>query len=74
MSKRYFVRYESDQLICGEYDHFAGNASTIKSAKAIISGIRCNNKHNPRNFRIYDSEADIDEATGFVPCVYKAEV
>ena len=70
--KQYFVRYESDQRICGEYDHFGGNASTIKSAKAIISGIKNDlAKYNPRNFRVYDSFADVEESTNFVPCVYK---
>ena len=70
--KRFFVRYESNQMICDSFDHFGGNASTIKSAKSIISNIKRELADRaPRNFRIYDSYADVDEKTGFVPCVYE---
>jgi hypothetical protein len=69
--KQYFVQYESDRIVCGSYDHPGGNASTIKSAKAIIRNIRRQMAGtNPRNFRVYDSLGEIDEATDFVPCVY----
>ena len=39
-NKQYFVEYESDKMICGSYNHTAGNASTINSAKSIIRKIR----------------------------------
>ena len=69
--KQYFVEYESDRKICGSYNHPGGNASSIKSAKAIIQKIRSQcAKNNPRNFRVYDSLGEIDAATNFVPCVY----
>ena len=68
--KRFFVRYENDKMICGDFDHFGGNASTIKSAKAIISNIKRDDVNNPRNFRVYDSDGEIDERTNFVPCIY----
>ena len=53
------------------YNHHGGNASTIKSAKSIIRNIRKTMaEYNPRNFKVYDSDGEIDEATNFVPCVY----
>lgn len=68
---RYFVQFESDRMTCGSHDHTAGNASTLKSAKSIIARIKRELKEeNPRNFRVYDRDADIEEETGFVPCVY----
>lgn len=70
--KRYFVVYESDRCVCRSYDHTYGNASTIKTAKNYIRKIRTNMANdNPRNFRIFDSWADVEGSTGFVPCVYK---
>lgn len=74
MAKRFFVRYTSDRKVCGEYDHPAGNASTLKSAKAIISSIRRDYaEYNPRNFRVYDTWADVEESTNHVPCVYSVD-
>ena len=68
--KRYFVRYVSDQMICGSYDHLAGSASTLKSAKSIISGVKKDlSRYNPRHFRVYDSDGEIDRETNFVPVV-----
>lgn len=72
--KQYFVEYESDRMICGSYNHSGGNASSIKSAKSIIRNLRKQVAgDNPRNFRVYDTLGEIDEATGFVPCVYSEE-
>jgi hypothetical protein len=72
--KQFFIEYESDRMICGSYNHTGGNASTIKSAKAIIKNVRrLDAEHNPRNFRVYDCWADVDPATDFVPCVYAEE-
>lgn len=69
--KQYFVQYESDRRVCGSYDHHGGNASTIRSAKAIIRNIRRQMADaNPRNFRVYDILGEIDETTDHVPCVY----
>ena len=82
-SKQYFVEFESDKFNksrynpetddYGCYTHFAGNASTIKSAKAVIRNIRKNPDladDHPRNFKVYDCWADIDPATNHAPCVY----
>lgn len=72
--KRYFVEYESDRVICGDNVHHGGNASTIKSAKSIIRNIRKEQaERNPRNFRVYDCEGEIEETTNFVPCVYRED-
>lgn len=71
MAKRYFMKYESDERICGSYSHVYGGASTIKTAKSYIS--RCKKaeaEYNPRNFRIYDSWGK-PGADGYVPCVYQ---
>lgn len=72
--KQYFVRYESDRMICNSYDHHGGDASTIKSAKSMIRNIRKSMaEYNPRNFRVYDSDGEIEESTDFVPCVYRED-
>ena len=72
--KQYFVRYERDRMVCDSYDHHGGNASTIKSAKSIIRNIRKTmDEQNPRNFMVYDIDAEIDESTNFVPCVYRED-
>ena len=70
--KRYSMHYESDEVVCGSNDHIYGNASTLKIAKGYITKCRKNDAvHHPRNFRIYDHYADVDESTGYVPCVYQ---
>ncbi len=72
--KQYFVEYESDNRICGSYNHTAGNANTINSAKSIIRKIKkMLAEENPRNFRVYDCWADVDEETNSVPCVYSEQ-
>lgn len=69
--KRYSMRYESDDIFRGMNDHEYGMASSLKTAKQYISKCREQKaQSNPRNFRIYDHYAEVDEATGFVPCVY----
>ena len=74
MGKRFFMKYESDEMICQSFDHVYGNASTIKTAKQYIRKCRKNEaKYNPRNFRIYDSWADVDPETDHVPCVYQED-
>ena len=72
---RYFVTCEHDNLICGESESTIGRASTIESAKSIIRKTRKDNGifSNPHNFRIYDCFAEVNEATGFVPFVYKEQ-
>ena len=48
-----------------------GNASTLASAKAMISRYRrARQGSSPQNFNVYDCWAEVDEETGFVPCVY----
>lgn len=72
--KRFFVRFESDQRICGSQDHFGGNAGSLKSAKTLISHIKDDYiEYNPRNFRVFDSFADVDPQTNHVPCVYRCD-
>ena len=72
--KQYFIQYESDKMICGSNVHTDGNASTINSAKSIIRKLRkMLSDENPRNFRVYDCWADVDENTNFVPCVYSED-
>jgi hypothetical protein len=69
--KRYFMEYESDQAICGDNQHVYGYTSSLKSAKGYISRARKTEaEYNPRNFRIYDSWADVDPETNHVPCIY----
>lgn len=73
---RYFVRYESDKVVCGSNDHMLCNASSIKSAKAAIRIERQKEyiaAYNPRNFRVYDCWADVDPETQHVPCVYQED-
>lgn len=70
--KQYSMQYESDELVCGSYNHIYGYASTIKTCKQYIS--RCKKteaQYKPRNFRIYDHWADVDPETDYVPCVYQ---
>ena len=81
MCKQFFVEYESDRYNRGMWNKQtnyygcnvwnAGNASTIRSAKSIIRNVRKNHaEENPRNFKVYDSWADVEPETDFVPCVY----
>lgn len=70
--KQYSMRYESDELCCGSYDHEYAAASTVRTAKGYISHCRKKQaQYHPRNFRIYDHWADVDPETGYVPCVYR---
>lgn len=72
--KQFFVEYTSDRKCCGCYTHNAGSASTITSAKRIIRNVRKNDaEYNPRDFKVFDCWADVDEATNHVPCVYVEE-
>ncbi len=84
MCKQFFVEYESDKFNHGMYNketgeygcyiHFGGNASSIRNAKAVIRQIRYGfASENPRNFKIYDSWADVNTETHFVPCVYSED-
>ena len=72
MHKRFFIEYESDRVICHSNRHNAGNASTLKSAKAVIRNIRKNDtENNPRHFCVYDCWAETDPVTNFAPLVYE---
>lgn len=71
--KQFFVEYTSDRMVCRSYSHIAGRASTIRGAKSIIRKVRQQYaEYNPRDFRVYDSFADVDEDT-HVPCVYQED-
>ena len=82
--KRYFVMFKSDRFEknmwdierqeYGSYDHDYGSASSIKTCKGYISRIKkLYATENPRDFRIYDSWADVDPVTDHVPYVYREE-
>lgn len=74
MAKRYFMKYESDEMVCQSHDHTYGQANSIKTCKQYIRNCRKNYAdRNPRNFRIFDSFADVDPVTDFVPCVYQED-
>lgn len=71
--KRYFMEYESDRKVCGDYTHVYGFASTLKTAKSYIYECRKNQAHyNPRNFRIYDALGEC-EPNEDVHCVYQED-
>lgn len=75
MRKRYYIRFDSDRIVCGSNEHTLCNASTLKSAKAAIRSARKKEyiaRHNPRNFRVYDTFADCPEDE-HVPCVYQED-
>lgn len=72
--KQYFMEYESDKIVNRSNIHTYGRGNTIKTCKQYISRVRQNEaQYNPRNFRIYDSFADIDPETDFVPVVYSED-
>lgn len=71
--KRYFMEYDSDKKVCGSYSHIFGFTNSIETAKGYIR--RCRKGYagsNPRNFRIYDTWADVPEGE-HVPCVYQED-
>ena len=48
-----------------------GNASSLKTAKAIISKYRRSHQDRmPQDFKVFDCWADVDADTNFVPCVH----
>lgn len=56
--KRYYVRYESDKIVCGSNDHHYSNFNkkdvAIFAARQILqSGDFAD--ENPRNVRVYDT-------------------
>lgn len=68
--KRFYLEFESNRIICGSNIHIYGYASTLKTARGYIS--RCRKIYandNPRNFRIFDTQADVPEDEP-VPCIY----
>ena len=74
--KQFFVRaYEVRTLQNGcPYGRTVdiGNASSLKSAKSMISKYRRENQeYEPQDFEVFDCWAEVDKETGFVPCVYK---
>ena len=72
--KRYYMQYDSDQIVCGSNEHTYGFASSLKTARAYISRCRREmSEYNPRNFRIYDAYGEVDQEIGHVPCVYQSE-
>lgn len=53
MTKRYYVRYEDDNTVCGSNEHNYSGASTLKIAKQIAAKVK-REMYNARNIRIYD--------------------
>lgn len=71
--KQYSVYYESNEMVCRSNDHFYGYASSIKTARSYIGRIKKNySKYNPRNFRIYDQWADVEDDEP-IPCIYQED-
>ena len=69
--KRFYMEYESDKKVCGDYNHIYGFASTLKTAKSYIGRCKRNcTDENPRNFRVYDTAGECGE-NEHVPCVYR---
>lgn len=56
--KRYYVRYESDKIVCGSNDHHYSNFNkkevAILAAKQILRSGDFTDE-NPRNVRVYDT-------------------
>ena len=76
--KRYVLEYTSDDPTphsVDMYNHVYGYASTMQRAKGYIKDCRESylQRYNPRNFRIYDTWADVDPVTNYVPCVYQED-
>lgn len=74
--KQFFIRaYEVRNLQNGcPYGRIVdvGNASSLKSAKSMISKYRRENQeYEPQDFEVFDCWEEVDNKTGFVPCVYK---
>ena len=70
--KRYSMQYESDQVICRSNIHTFAMASSFKTAKGYIARcMRLKAEFHPKNFKVFDHYADVDPATGYVPCVYE---
>ena len=77
-AKRYSMQYESDVINymsnLGKHNHFYGMASTLATAKGYIRKCRKDKAtDNPRNFRIYDHESEVDPETNYVTCVYQED-
>ena len=59
MSKRYYIRYESDKVVCRSNEHTYCNASTLKTACNIAKRIKKElATENARNIRVYDLMQD----------------
>lgn len=68
--KQYSVYYESDQMICNSFDHFYGWTTSMRTARSYIGRIKkIYSKYNPRNFRIYDHSAEVEDDED-IPCVF----
>ena len=83
--KRYCIEFETDKPNGYRYDfktdsyiktniRTAGYASTLSSAKSVIRNMKKNPEYeNPRNFKVYDTFADVEEETNYIPCVYEEQ-
>lgn len=72
--KQYFLMYESDRIFNRSHDTEYGRGNSIKTCKQYIKRVRQSEaEYHPHNFRIYDSFADIDPETDFVPVVYQED-
>ena len=71
MCKQYYVEFTSDRIICGSNKTIISRCSSLRSAKSVIRKTRKDySEYNARDFRVYDTWAEIDVATNHVPCIY----
>lgn len=70
--KRFYMRYESDEVVCGSNEHDWAGANTISTCKKYIRECRRykGNEH-PRNFRVYDIE--VTDENGCAVVVYRED-
>lgn len=70
--KRFTIIYESNATESFAVHRYGGLYATLSECKIAISNIRIREgKNKPRNFKVFDLEADINPHTGFAPEAYK---
>lgn len=69
-AKRYYIRYTSDQMVCGSNDHNYCGASNIATARSIARKVK-SEIETARNIRVYDIEQE--DETGHALCVFVIE-
>ena len=83
-SKQYFVEcttdvfqsnmYNPNTKKYGSFEKWLGGCNSVKTAKSYISKAKKELADiNPRDFKVYDSFADICQETNHVPVVYQVD-